>query len=52
MQNDEQFDYWNGPEGQHWVDRDTLFDVMLAPFVEPVLDVAAIAGADRVLDVG
>jgi len=52
MQNDEQFDYWNGPEGQHWVDRDTLFDAMLAPFVEPVLDVAAIAGADRVLDVG
>ena len=35
MQNDEQFEYWNGPEGQHWVDRDTLFDAMLAPFVEP-----------------
>jgi len=23
MQNDEQFDYWNGPEGQHWADYDT-----------------------------
>jgi SAM-dependent methyltransferase len=52
MQNDEQFEYWNGPEGQHWVDRDTLFDVMLAPFVERLLDAAAIAPADRVLDVG
>jgi len=52
MQNDEQFEYWNGPEGQHWVDRDTLFDAMLAPFVEPLLDAAAIANADRVLDIG
>jgi len=52
MQNDEQFEYWNGPEGQHWVDRDTLFDVMLEPFVDPLLDAAAIATTDRVLDIG
>src|SRR5688572_9644286 len=52
MQNDEQFDYWNGPEGQHWVDRDALFDAMLGDFVEPLLDAAAIAADDRVLDVG
>ena len=52
MQNDEQFEYWNGPEGQHWVDRDTLFDVMLAPFVDPLLDAAAIATTDQVLDIG
>ena len=52
MQNDEQFDYWNGPEGQHWADRETAFDGMLASFVEPLLDAAAIAADDRVLDVG
>ena len=52
MQNDEQFEYWNGPEGQHWVDRDTLFDVMLSAFVDPLLDAAAITPDDRVLDVG
>jgi len=52
MQNDEQFEYWNGPDGQHWVDRDTLFDAMLGPFVEPLLDAAEIATADRVLDIG
>jgi len=52
MQNDEQFEYWNGPEGQHWVDHDTLFDNMLGGFVEPLLDAAAITSGDRVLDVG
>ena len=52
MQNDEQFDYWNGPEGQHWVDRDALFDAMLGDFVGPLLDAAAITPDDRVLDVG
>ena len=52
MQNDEQFDYWNGPEGQHWADRETTFDAMLAAFVDPLLDAAAIADGDHVLDVG
>jgi len=52
MQNDEQFDYWNGPEGQHWADYDTTFDAMLGPFVEPLLDAAAITAGDHVLDVG
>jgi SAM-dependent methyltransferase len=52
MQNAEQFEHWNGPEGQHWVNRDTTFDAMLAAFVEPLLDAAAIAPDDRVVDVG
>ena len=52
MQNDEQFDYWNGPEGQHWADRETTFDAMLSAFVDPLLDAAAIADGDHVLDVG
>jgi SAM-dependent methyltransferase len=52
MQNAEQFEYWNGPEGQHWADREDRFDGMLGPFVEPLLDAAGIAPDDRVLDVG
>jgi SAM-dependent methyltransferase len=52
MRNDEQFEYWNGPEGQHWADREDRFDGMLAAFVEPLLDAAAVAPDDRVLDVG
>jgi SAM-dependent methyltransferase len=52
MRNDEQFEYWNGPEGQHWADREERFDGMLSAFVEPLLDAAAISGSDHVLDVG
>jgi SAM-dependent methyltransferase len=52
MQNTEQFDYWNGPEGAHWVDRDTALDGMLAPYIDPILEAAAIEPGDRVLDVG
>jgi SAM-dependent methyltransferase len=52
MQNDEQFDYWNGPEGQHWADREATFDAMLGVFVEPLLEAAAITTTDHVVDVG
>jgi SAM-dependent methyltransferase len=50
--NAEQVDYWNGPEGRHWADREARFDAMLVPFVAPVLDAARVGPADRVLDVG
>ena len=50
--NAEQVQYWNGPEGEHWVERESRFDAMLAPFVDPVLDAVAITDGTRVLDVG
>lgn len=50
--NAEQVDYWNGPEGRHWADREDRFDAMLAPFIGPVLDAAGIEAGDRVVDVG
>src|SRR5262245_54244381 len=50
--NADQAEYWNGPEGVHWVEYEERFHAMLAPFVEPVLDAAAVAAGDRVLDVG
>jgi SAM-dependent methyltransferase len=50
--NAEQVAYWNGPEGQHWADREARFDAMLAPFLAPVLDAAGVAEGTRVLDVG
>lgn len=50
--NREQIEYWNGPEGRHWVERETRFDAMLAPFLEPILTAAAPGAGDRVLDVG
>lgn len=50
--NADQVEYWNGPEGRHWVSREERFDALLVPFVEPVLDAARVAAGDRVLDVG
>jgi SAM-dependent methyltransferase len=50
--NADQFDYWNGPDGEHWVAYELRFDAMLAPFVPHILDGAGIAADDRVLDVG
>ena len=50
--NADQVQYWNGPEGEHWVERESRFDAMLAPFVDPVLDAVAITDGTRVLDVG
>jgi SAM-dependent methyltransferase len=50
--NAEQIEYWNGAAGAHWVDREAEFDAQLAPFVEPILDAAAVGPGDRVLDVG
>jgi SAM-dependent methyltransferase len=52
MSNAEQVEYWNGPEGQHWVDREAQFDAMLAPFIDRILDAAGIQPTDRVLDIG
>lgn len=50
--NAEQIQYWNGPEGEHWVEREGRFDAMLAPFLDPILDAAGITDGTRVLDVG
>jgi SAM-dependent methyltransferase len=52
VSNVEQIEYWNGPEGQYWVDREEQFDRMLTPFVEPLLRAVALQPSDRVLDVG
>src|SRR5262249_52462102 len=50
--NAQMVEYWNGPEGVHWIDHEARFDRMLAPFVEPILDVAAVGAGDHVIDIG
>lgn len=52
MSNADQIEYWNGPEGAHWVDREAQFDAMLAPFIDRILDAAQLQPTNRVLDVG
>jgi SAM-dependent methyltransferase len=44
--------YWNGPEASHWLLHEHRYERMGAPFTRLVLDAAAVARTDRVLDVG
>ena len=51
--NQDQADHWNsGDDVGHWVNEQSRYDGMLAPFVPVILDAAGISGTDRVLDVG
>jgi ubiquinone/menaquinone biosynthesis C-methylase UbiE len=47
-----QAQYWNGPEASHWLVHEHRYERMGAPFTRLVLDAAAVARTDRVLDVG
>ncbi len=44
--------YWNGPEANHWLVHEHRYERMGAPFPRLVLDAAAVARTDRVLDIG
>jgi SAM-dependent methyltransferase len=50
--NEEQIAHWNGDEARHWIVESDRYDRQLEPFARAVLDAAALATADRVLDVG
>jgi SAM-dependent methyltransferase len=50
--NADQVEAWGGEEGQHWVSYADAYDAMSAPFNGGLLDAAAIATGDEVLDVG
>jgi SAM-dependent methyltransferase len=50
--NEDQARYWNGPDASKWLVDEDRHERMLAPFTGRVLDAAAVAPGDRVLDVG
>jgi SAM-dependent methyltransferase len=50
--NNDQAEYWNGPEAEHWLVHEHRYERILTPFTGLVLDVAAVARTDRVLDIG
>jgi SAM-dependent methyltransferase len=50
--NADQAAYWNGPGGRHWTDRQEMQDAVLAPVSQVLLQAAAIAPGERVLDIG
>ncbi len=47
-----QDEYWNADEARHWVNEAAAYDRMLAPFASRLLEAAAIAVEDQVLDIG
>jgi len=51
-ENAEQREYWNGDNSREWVVEADRFDGMLAPFSDILLEAAAPADGDRVLDIG
>jgi ubiquinone/menaquinone biosynthesis C-methylase UbiE len=50
--NADQIAYWNGPGGQHWVDRQKMQDIVLAPISEILIERANGKAGERIVDVG
>ncbi|MGH9185794.1 MAG: class I SAM-dependent methyltransferase [Acidimicrobiales bacterium] len=50
--NTDQAAAWDGDEGTHWVSHQHRYETMTGAFTEPLLDAAAIAATDRILDIG
>ena len=51
FQNADQIAYWNGPAGQHWVERQAAQDALLAPISDALIDRARIEAGERVIDI-
>jgi SAM-dependent methyltransferase len=50
--NSQQTAAWNGYEGRHWADHEDRYDGLNDGANAPLLDAAALAPTDRVLDIG
>ncbi len=51
-ENAKEIAYWNGPAGQRWMQRQEDLDALLAPVLDVLLQRAAPAPGERVIDVG
>lgn len=50
--NSDEIDFWNGPQGQNWVDQNRLTDLMYDPFGAKAMECAALEPGQSVLEVG
>lgn len=50
--NADQIEYWNGPGGRHWADRQAIQDILLAQVSEILIARAAPKAGERVIDIG
>ena len=50
--NADQAAYWGGTAGQRWLERQEMLDSVLAPILEVLIERAAVAAGERVVDIG
>jgi ubiquinone/menaquinone biosynthesis C-methylase UbiE len=50
--NSDQVAFWNGPGGSHWVKRQELWDLVLAPIAAATIERAAVRPGERIIDIG
>lgn len=50
--NTEQSDAWNGREGQFWAEQQERFDRTIQPYHVELMEAAAVAPGERVIDIG
>ncbi|WP_428514608.1 class I SAM-dependent methyltransferase [Roseovarius sp.] len=50
--NTEQAEHWSGKAGEVWVREQAMFDGLMAPVLELLLDRAGLQAGDRVVDIG
>jgi ubiquinone/menaquinone biosynthesis C-methylase UbiE len=50
--NRDEIDYWNGPQGQNWVNENRLSDLMYDPFGDMAIVRAGLTAGENILDIG
>ena len=50
--NADQIAYWNGPNGQRWIDRQPSQDILLAPVSRLLIERIGPKAGDRIVDIG
>ncbi|WP_338549290.1 class I SAM-dependent methyltransferase [Roseovarius phycicola] len=50
--NTDQAEYWSGPSGEKWVQKQDMFDALMTPVLEVLLARAGIKAGQKVLDIG
>ncbi len=50
--NADQAAYWGGAAGRRWIERQEMLDSVLAPILEVLIERAAVAAGERVVDIG
>ena len=50
--NFDEIEYWNGPQGQNWVDANRLTDLTYGPFGDAAIDRAELTSGENILDIG